>query len=256
MKITTEMFMKITTVFVATLAFLTATTSAQQLSGIEVTGKATVEAVPDVFVANFSMSDKGRSASKIKANIDNRSKQLIRAAIKMGVKEEDIVSANISLWSSYDKPTNQVEPQAVYSADGSGAIVKSNVNNSHETRKLTYHASRNIAITLTNIDGYEELLDAATKIGVSNVSPLSMQFSNAEGLYQQALQGAIKNATKKAKMMANSTNQELGDVTYLREVSYGAPSPMMMASESRTKFSPRVGKKTIEAQVIVNFDLQ
>lgn len=248
--------MGIRTLFATSLIILSTQAYAQHGTGIEVTGKASVEAVPDVFVANFTMSEKGRTASKIKANIDNKSKQLIRAAVKLGIKETSITSANVSLWSNYEKPSIQVEPQAVYSTGGSGRIVKSQLNTTTDNKKLTYHASRNISITLTDIDGYEKLLDSATKIGVSHVSPLSMQFSDAEGLYQQALQGAIANAKKKAEMMSASSNQKLGGITYLKEVSYGAPSPMMMASESSGRFSPRVGNKKIEAQVIVNFDLQ
>ncbi len=251
--------MKIVLVF---LLFFTPYLSAfeYQPQGIEVTGKAEVEAQPDVFIAHFTLSKKGTSASKIKSTVDHQSKLIVDKALSMGIAKSDIQSARISLWSTYEEPSIKIHSVDAINKVANGQYVNAKTQqNKNEVgnKKLYYHASRQVTFKIRNIDGYEKLLDMATKIGVAHVSPLEMQFSQAEALYQQALALAITNAQNKAESIAKQANRQLGNLVYLKEVSYGAPAHrMMMMSDSSSRFSPEVGKKTNSAQVIATFSMQ
>lgn len=232
--------------------------------GIEVSGNAQIMSEPDIFIARFSISKKGVNASKLKINVDHKSQLLVDYARKLGIKERDIQSARMSVWSHYEEPSIKFTDHVVTKA-GDNTWVKGQVNgqindNNQPKKKLVFTVSRDITVKLRKIEGYEKLLDRATKVGVSNVSPLTMEFSNAEGLYQQALDTAFENAKAKAQRLANKLGQKLGPVIHLKEQGYRAPSTMVMHAESfgdvSRKYRPNVGQQAISAQVNVKFAIE
>lgn len=249
-------------IIVAALGFYSNAPHAHEvsLSGIDVSGNAKLMAEPDVFIARFSIAEKGVNASKLKIRVDHKSSLLVDYARKLGIAEKDIQSARMSIWSHYEEPSIKITEDIITKAD-ENTWVKGQVNtNKPDNRKLVFNVSRNITIKLRKIEGYEKLLDRATKVGVSNVSPLSMEFSNAESLYQQALDTAFENAKSKAQRLANKMGKQLGDVIHIKEQGYRAPSTMVMQAESFSDqsrgFRPNVGQQSISAQVNVKFAIE
>ncbi len=248
------------------LATISISSFAQQPIGIDVTGKAEVLAVPDKFTANFTLSERAKSADKAKAIVDHKSKLLVKAIASLAIPESAIESARISIQPIYIDNEVLVEQLDVIEKLPGGAYSKvtvkdnarlTNHNNKQVIAKkqLVYQVSRVVTVHLVDIDNYERLLDQATKIGVNKVAPLNMSISNAEALYKQALSAAIINAQEKAQTMAKQLGQILGPITYLKEVSYGVPARMMMSVSSAENFSPHIGKKSISAQVNASFSL-
>ena len=62
-------------------------------------------------------------------------------------------------------------------------------------------------------------------------------------------------AKHKALRMASQAGVTLGKLTYIKELSYGAPSRYVMTSEMRSGFNSHVGTKEVSAQVIARFQL-
>jgi len=245
-------------VFLVLMCFSFVIEATEIKRGIEVTGKASIKSAPDVFIAKFGVQERHALASTVKLLVDDKANMLVKYAQSLGIKDKDIQSAIVNVYPIYEKPSITVDNVDVYKRQGGGEYSKVTVNNnSQQESNLIYQASRTITIKLNDINDYEKLLDRASKIGISRVYPLELTFSNAEALYQQALEQAIVNAKDKAEKLAKQTLRRLDKIIYLKESSYGAPGNIIMATESKsTRFAPMVGEKDIKAQVTVVFSLK
>ena len=233
---------------------------AYQPEGIEVTGKAAVVATPDVFSLELSVVERGVSAGKTKSLVDHKSKQLVAAAKGLGIKAQDIQSTRMNMFPIYEEASirmHGVDVKTQFADDAKGKVHLSVNDKKDRNPKPVFEVSRKITIKLFDIELYDRLLDKVAKIGVSRISPLSMSFSNIEQLYQQALDKAILNAKQKAMKIAAQAGVSLGKLTYMKEVSYGAPRAFAMArTEARTGFDSSYGQQDVTAQVIARFKIQ
>ncbi|WP_440877436.1 SIMPL domain-containing protein [Thalassotalea sp. PLHSN55] len=235
-------------------------TFADDFVGIEVSGKAEISAIPDVFTSVFTISERAVSSSKAKALVDQKSQLLVKQALSLTIDNQDIESERITIVPVYIDNDTELPELSIIEKQANNSYVKiDNVNklqrkHNQQKKKLVYQVSRVIVVHLTDINTYEKLLNKATSIGINRVSPLQMSISKAQQLYQQALEQAIVNATEKATVMAKHTGKKLGHIVYLKEQSYGAPARMMSAM-SDERFQPNVGKKAISAHIIAKFAL-
>jgi len=233
----------------------------QQPQGIEVSGKAAVEAVPDRFSLSFSIVTRGKSASKTKALVDHKTTLVVNAAKKMGIKATDIQSARMNLRPIYQKQPvkySDIEINKKFPHNEKGRI---HVNKNKDKNKLqqayVFEVSRQIKVNIANIEDYDRLLDQIIKIGVTNISPLSMSVGQADIYYQKALMMAIQIAKEKAMKIAAQAGVELGKLIYLKETSYNAPVNMRMSFNSEASIhQSQAGTKQINAEVFVTFAIE
>ena len=68
-----------------------------QEHGIEVKGQGSVMVEPDTFVLSIAITEEGRFTDKIRNIVDIKSEQVIKAAKSLGIKENNINSARVSL---------------------------------------------------------------------------------------------------------------------------------------------------------------
>ena len=175
-----------------------------QSKGIEVTGRAVVNAVPDVFTLNVTILERGSSAGKIKALVDHKSNRVVDSVILLGIKSTDIESSQVNIYPIYDqeyqKPSIQLKSLSVKKqfSDNEKGKIRLEVNKKSKVyRAPVIEVSRIITVKLFDIAVYDKLLDKIVKIGVNKVSPLQMSFSNHENLYQQALDKEVLAAKRK-----------------------------------------------------------
>ena len=233
---------------------------AEPLSGITVSGKATIEKAPDQFKLVVSVAERSRVAQKAKANIDHKSDQVTSVARQLGIKEQDIRSTQLQIFPIY--PRINQHDNKVYIAERDktqlAVIEKELPIKNVADLSIEFEVKRTIALTLTSFDKYEMLLDKLTKIGVTRISPVQTSITEADTLYQQALIQALDNARLKAQMLAKNLGVSLGQVSQLTEHAYRAPAKMMMAQESDSSMSRRqsfTGVDSISAEVTVTFTI-
>jgi uncharacterized protein YggE len=257
--------MKMKLILILLSVFLLPLASANNIqpTGIDVTGKGAVLAVPDVFSVSFTVTERGKSTSKIKQLVDHKSNQLVKRALKLGIKDEAIKSSNVQMFPIYHEPAirlNGLELREQFPDNTQGKVQLSAKERQKIERVQSIEVSRTIEMTLADISIYDKLLDSATKIGITRLTPLSMSFSNAEKLYQQALALAIANAKEKAMNLAAQSGVTLGKITYLKEHSYGAPMHLRAASfsakESSAGFDSSAGQQQISAQIQVRWAIK
>ena len=97
----------------------------------------------------------------------------------------------------YEKPSIVVD-NVVSRANTEQGRVRTELAASTEERNsivLSYFdVTRNFVINFKDLNIYDRLLDTVTKLGVTNISSLSMSYQNSDALYQQALEKALINA--------------------------------------------------------------
>ncbi|MDT0602115.1 SIMPL domain-containing protein [Thalassotalea castellviae] len=228
-------------------------------TGIEVTGKASVMAVPDVFSLTISIKERGKSANKTKMIVDDKSTKIVKMFLKRGVNEDNIDSSQVRLFPIYEKPAITFEQQELHKRlNAQEKILLSGKHSEQEnTSRLTrFEVSRTMTISFKQLSLYDQILDDLVKLGVSHISPVEMSIENAEKLYQEALSQAIDKAKQKANSIAQQAGVKLGSLLSLKESGYYSPMRFAMASEAKAGFSSNVSQKAVSAQVIAIYAIE
>ncbi|WP_286261364.1 SIMPL domain-containing protein [Thalassotalea atypica] len=230
--------------------------SAEQ--GITVTGKGIIETSPDQFKLSLTISERGIIASKTKQRIDTQTQQVLKAIKSLGVNDRDITSTQININPIYHKIQHNVDkvylPLSEMNNSG-GVSVKPGLTDK-KRYDVEFEVSRQVEVKLREFSQYEKLLDRVTKLGVNRISPVQASVSNAEELYQQALDIAVKNGKEKASLLAKQIGVNIVSVSNLEELSHRAPGRMMMASEAMGgggDFQSYRGVNAITAEVRITF---
>lgn len=242
--------------------FLCSQTQANaQESGIEVTGHASILVEPDKFALTISIAEKGHFTDKIRSIVDNKSNQVVDVAKKLGVEESNINSAKVYLRIIKEDPKIKIH----------GLEVDQRLNNNQESKVLIdtktpdyvtgefFELSRTITVTFNEISDYDQFLNAAIKIGVTHISPLTMTIDDSDKHYQQALLQAVINAKEKALLIAKRADQQLGKLVYIKEVSNNQYRPQFRGSmmvNSSFDHGSQTGTKEITASVLVNYSIE
>jgi uncharacterized protein YggE len=200
----------LTSIISASLFTLSATSSlspvqAAELSfaHIETVGTNTIEAAADMAIINVQVSIEAASAKAAKDKADEAVSQFMQRLLKAGVDKKHIQSANL-----------QLNPQYMY------------VQN--EPRKLTgYNASRQMTITVIDLNSLNELLDSALVEGINNVNNIELKSSQEAKIIAQARQAAIDDAKQKAQSLAKGFGEQIAGVWQIRYFPQQANQPEM-----------------------------
>jgi uncharacterized protein YggE len=200
----------LTSIISASLFTLTATSSlspvqAAELSfaHIETVGTSTIEAAADMAIINVQVSIEADSAKAAKDKADEAVSQFMQRLLKAGVDKKHIQSANL-----------QLNPQYMY------------VQN--EPRKLTgYNASRQMTITVIDLNSLNELLDSALVEGINNVNNIELKSSQEAKIIAQARQAAIDDAKQKAQSLTKGFGEQIAGVWQVRYFPQQANQPEM-----------------------------
>lgn len=223
----------LTSIISASLFTLTATSSlstvqAAELSfaHIETVGTSTIEAAADMAIINVQVSIEGDSAKAAKDKADEAVSQFMQRLLKAGVDKKHIQSANL-----------QLNPQYMY------------VQN--EPRKLTgYNASRQMTITVIDLNSLNELLDSALVEGINNVNNIELKSSQEAKIIDQARQAAIDDAKQKAQSLAKGFGEQIAGVWQVRYFPQQANQPEMYRASM--KMNADVAQTYQQGQVAIS----
>lgn len=237
--------------------------------GIEVQGQASVMVEPDRFALSIAIIEKGRLTDKIRAIVDYKSEQVIGVAKQLGIKAQDINSARVSLHVIKEEPAVKLSSLEVDENLANKQASKLHLDVSPLKNEMTkanivrpqyFELSRSITVKFSKIEDYDQFLNKIIKIGVNQISPLTMSVDDTDKYYQQALTQAFKNAKTKALQIASQAEQSLGDLVYIKELSsnhYRTQYNSAMRSVN-TSFghNSQIGNQQINASVLVKYTLE
>jgi uncharacterized protein YggE len=223
----------LTSIISSSLFTLTATSSlspvqAAELSfaHIETVGTSTIEAAADMAIINVQVSIEADSAKAAKDKADEAVSQFMQRLLKAGVDKKHIQSANL-----------QLNPQYMY------------VQN--EPRKLTgYNASRQMTITVIDLNSLNELLDSALVEGINNVNNIELKSSQEAKIIAQARQAAIDDAKQKAQSLAKGFGEQIAGVWQVRYFPQQANQPEMYRASM--KMNADVAQTYQQGQVAIS----
>lgn len=209
---------------------------------VTVTGQGEVSAAPDRARISMAVEETKPELKAAQADVNRIVRDYLAQARALGVKDEDISTAGLSIRAEYD-----------YSGkDG--------------RRFLGYHVTRNIELVVRELDKVGDYLQKATDTGINNVSDPVLESSRADELQRQAMAKAAADAQAKARVLAETLGVKLGAIHTIdaaTEVSAPRPLPRMMAMAAAAPAQPggneemgfAAGEIRIHATLNADFDL-
>lgn len=211
----------------------------QNPRSIRVTGEGEIKVTPDQAVFRFGVQTENIKLEEAKNENSRKTKKLLKALQKLGVKQKNIQTARI-----------QINP--VYRYDRGKRI-------------FTHYAARkDFTITVNDLDNYGKILNAAVAAGVENVSGIQFQSSRLEDLKAEARKKAARNAKQKAADLAAVFGQKIGEPLSIQEnVQFERPVPVIRGMEMAARRAPAPpedqiapGEMTVRATLAVEFELK
>jgi hypothetical protein len=201
---------------------------------IEVTGQGSVSARPDIARVRLGVQTEGETAVNALDANNVRMQDVISATLEAGVAEEDVQTSGLSLQPVYEQTDDN-------------------------QRQLTgYRANNDIEITVRDLDGLGNILDAAVSAGSNTIQSIRFEISDPRTLQEQAREAAMENAIAKATQLTNLADAELGEVLTIHETST-APGPVFRAEreEALSAEAPvQPGTETINVTVRVSWRIE
>ncbi|WP_312701472.1 SIMPL domain-containing protein [Sedimentibacter sp.] len=189
-------------------------------------GQGQVTAVPDTAVIRLGVQTSGENLAQIQAENARMVQSIIQALQRMGVN-------NIK--------TFQYSIDKVYDYDNGRQI-----DRGFSVRNI-------IEIRTNNLDMTGSIIDTAVNSGANVVDLISFDVANREYYYQQALNGAIRDAIQKSKSIAMNLNMSSEPIPVsITENSSMPIQPFRFEFAAATPIIP--GSMLVEANVTVDFE--
>ena len=191
---------------------------------ITVTGNGSVTTVPDRATFGFTIETRAKTATAALAQNSDDATAVIAALKAAGVTAANIQTSQVSLM-----------PQS--SQDG--------------TTIVGYVASNSVTAR-TALERAGKVVDAAVGAGANGVSGPSLDVSDQDTLYRDALHKAVDDAKLKAQSLADAAGISLGAVQSIAEG--GSASPLPIAEKLSAAGAPiEAGTQEIQASATVTY---
>ena len=208
-----------------------ATEPDKQQSFIEVSGQGEVKVVPDVFPVRAEFVLVGKDIAAMKRALDDRIASLLATLTGLGVAEKDLRASDL-----------QVQPQWQWQP---------------ERKLLGQRVSRSLEVRLHGMTLYTQVLGVLSEAGPDQLQPLGSELADTSDARHQALTLALRDARRRAAVLADEAGRELGTVVLITEQGHDAVRPMaMMAMEDMSSGKAyAAGEQTVSASVLARFEL-
>ncbi|QDV47950.1 26 kDa periplasmic immunogenic protein precursor [Stieleria neptunia] len=205
---------------------------------IVVSGTGEVNGVPDVAAINVGVVVESESAKAALAANNEQMERLLEKLKQLGIAEKDIQTSSFNVSPRYQRMRNPGgEPPKI---DG-------------------YQVSNQVHIRVRKIESLGGVLDQVVTAGANQINGISFSIAESETLMDEARNKAIRDAKRKAGLMAKEAGVTLGRLVAIRDHSGGGqPAPMrfMAMAEARSSVPVQTGEQTLSAQVQLTFKFE
>jgi hypothetical protein len=201
---------------------------------IIVTGEGSVTAPPDSAEISSGVTTRAKTA---KEATDANSKALaaLNTALQnAGIAPGDIQTSRFSLAPVYGAPQANNPPPLV-----------------------GYAVSNELSIRIRQLSAVGTMLDALIASGATDAGSVQFLHSDLSKVLDQARQGAMADAKRKAELYAQAAGLKLGSVAWVtEEPAYVPPMPMLgaRAAVASAPVSIAPGEDTLRVQITVGFE--
>ncbi|MCK4918163.1 MAG: SIMPL domain-containing protein [Candidatus Pacebacteria bacterium] len=173
---------------------------------ITVTGEGEVSAIPDIAKFSFAVKEEAKTVEQAQEKATEKMNAVLDFLDKAGVDDKEIKTTGYNIYPRYEWWNKEVMCEGGYCPP-----------TERQRTLVAYEVSQNISVELKDVDSAGEILAGIGSLEVSNVSGLSFDIDDKDGLEREARQEAIDEAQSKAKELA----KDLG-VKLVRIVSYSS----------------------------------
>ncbi|MBX4186696.1 MAG: SIMPL domain-containing protein [Candidatus Doudnabacteria bacterium] len=178
---------------------------------ISMSAEGKVSAKPDLATVSVGVSTNGTTAKLAQEENTKGSNKLIEFIKQQGVAENDIVTANFSVYPNY------------------------NYSNGRNTI-LSYTANQTLTVKVRGVDkstaNLGAILGGAADSGSNQIQGVYFSFDDPDNLRQEARKIAIEKAKQKAADLAAASGLRLGRIVTVSESSSYQPYPMPYALDA------------------------
>ena len=169
--------------------------SAQQNTGIWVTGQGEIMAVPDVVSLRLGVEAQASTVSEAQAQATEAMNKVMQALKANNVTEKDIQTQRFS-----------INPVTRWTKEDGEEIIG-------------YRVSNIVVAKIREIDKAGALIDAVAEAGgdYTRIQDISFTVDDPTPYYEEARSEAVENAKNKAMQLAASAGIQLGKPTYISE---------------------------------------
>ncbi len=203
---------------------------------VTVSASGRVSAQPDLVRLQAGMTTEATTARKALTDNNRVMRDLLRELEDSGISEDDIQTSNFNVSPKYTRPER-------------GGVA----------RISGYQVSNQVTVTVRQIERAGEILDTLVRLGANQMSGMSFEVSDADQLKDTARERAMKNAHRRAKLLADAAGADVGDVIAIAEdAAIHQPRPMAMRRSSMAESSVPVaaGSQELIARVTVTWQLK
>ena len=219
--------------------FVVAAAPQDKTPTITVVGEGVVRARPDMAVVSIGVVTEAPRAADALSQNSRAMSDTIATAKEGGIAPRDIETDHISL-----------NPQYSYPKPGA-----------REVRTLTgYEASNGVTIRVRAFDKLGELLDRLVSSGANRIRGIALTLADPEPLQDGARAEAMKNARRKAELLADAAGVRIVRLFSATEQYTQPPRPMMRMAASapaaeRAAVPVEAGEQEIHARVSAVFEI-
>lgn len=211
-----------------------ATAGAATAGRITVTGRAEVNAAPDMAVVTLGVMTEAKTAAQAMAD-NSRDLGRVFAALKTaGIAARDMQTSGVSLRPRWSRPKEGAAQQVA-----------------------GFAAANTVTVRVREIGSLGAVLDALVRAGANTIDGLQFNLSNPDPLRDSARAQAVKDAHRKAALMAQAAGVRLGPVLSISETD-GNPRPvpmLRMAAAGPAEVPVAGGEVGFSAEVTVTYAL-
>lgn len=209
---------------------------------VQVSGQGEVSVKPDRARLSVAVDKFAQEPRPAETEVNKVVRAYLAELKTLGIAEKHISTAGISL-----------NPEYVWD------------EKLRQNRITGYRARRDIQVTVEKLDQLGDLILAATRAGINQVSPPVLESSRGKALSREALTAAAEDARAKAQLLADTLGVTLGAVRSISAQDAGPPQPvmvkaMMMRAEAaqdsgNAQMGFEAGEIKVQASVQAEFDL-
>lgn len=205
---------------------------------IVVTGQGDAALAPDLAIVNLSVADTAKTAREA-LDANNKAMSAVLKGLKdQGIAARDLQTAGLSIQPQYSYPQNE---------DGTP---KPPVLNG-------YTVTNGLTVRVRDLAKLGAIIDQSVTSGVNQGGDIRFTNEDPAKALEEARIEAVKDATAKAKTLAEAAGVKLGRVI---EITEGAPDPgpqplmrMQMAKEASDAVPVEAGENSYSVNVSVTF---
>jgi uncharacterized protein YggE len=182
-------------VLMAFAGFVGAQTGLPAERHVVVTGKAKLEAKPDIAVLHLALTSNQRESAQAKTDVDDRVNAFLAGLPDFDITNDNVSASSISTRADYDYINNK-------------------------RRLVGYIANRSLKVTLKDLDKLNALMDFALSVKVNQINKIEFKSSKAEALEKEVTALAVKDAKEAGQSLAKAFDTNLGRVYSINSTTF------------------------------------